>query len=125
MAFNQTKINNLSKNLDLEKTIIASYLIRQAKYLKVDANMLLKSYVVLEELKKEAELRKVQELKNKNKYKTKNILISKYSEKIVNLYKEGYGTIKISNYLKKNHKATISKSALDNFLKTNELKRNG
>lgn len=125
MAFNKTKITNLTKHLMLDEKDIGSYLMRQAKYLNVDANMLLKSYVILDELKKEFEQKKIEELKSKSRYVTKNIHISKYAQQIVKLYQEGYGTIKIAKYLKLNHKITISKSALDNFIKINEVQRNG
>ncbi|QKE28426.1 hypothetical protein AACT_1247 [Arcobacter acticola] len=125
MSFNNTKVKRLAKNLALSEEQTVSLLLKQAKYLKVSGNLLLKSYVILNELKTESNEKQAQELKEKSRYKTKNLIISKYMDVIIKLYQEGTGAINISKYLKLNHKVTISKSAIDNFLKTNEVKRNG
>ena len=125
MSFNNIKIKKLAKNISLPEEQVTSLLFKQAKYLKVDMNVLLKSYIVLDSLKTEANEKQAQELKEKSRYKTKNLIISKYMDVIIKLYQEGTGAINISKYLKLNHKVTISRSAIDNFLKTNELQRNG
>lgn len=125
MSFNNTKVKRLANNLALSEEQTVSLLLKQAKYLKVDGNLLLKSYVILNELKTESNEKQAQELKEKSRYKTKNLIISKYMDVIIKLYQEGTGAINISKYLKLNHKVTISKSAIDNFLKTNEVQRNG
>ena len=125
MSFNNIKIKKLAKNISLPEEQVKSLLFKQAKYLKVDSKLLLKSYVILDSLKTEADERQAQELKEKSRYKTKNLIISKYMDVIIKLYQEGTGAINISKYLKLNHKVTISRSAIDNFIKTNEVKRNG
>lgn len=125
MSFNNTKIKKLAKNISLSEEQTVSMLLKQAKYLKVGGNLLLKSYIVLDELKTEANEKQAQELKEKSRYKTKNLIIAKYMDVIINLYQEGKGATNISKYLMLNHKVTISRSAIDNFIKTNEVKRNG
>jgi hypothetical protein len=125
MSFNNIKIKKLAKNISLPEEQVKSLLFKQAKYLKVDSKLLLKSYIVLDSLKKEANERQAQELKEKSRYTTKNLIISKYMDVIIKLYQEGTGAINISKYLKLNHKVTISRSAIDNFIKTNEVRRNG
>lgn len=125
MSFNNTKIKKLAKNISLSEEQTVSMLLKQAKYLKVEGNLLLKSYIVLDELKTEANEKQAQELKEKSRYKTKNLIIAKYMDVIIKLYQEGTGAINISKYLMLNHKVTISRSAIDNFIKTNEVKRNG
>lgn len=125
MSFNSTKIKKLEKNISLPEEQVKSLLFKQAKYLKVDSKLLLKSYVILDSLKKEANERQAQELKEKSRYKTKNLIISKYMDVIIKLRQEGTGAINISKHLKLNHNVTISRSAIDNFIKTNEVKRNG
>ena len=122
---NNTKIKKLAKNISLSEEQTISLLLKQAKYLKVEGNLLLKSYVILDELKTEANEKQAQELKEKSRYKTKNLIISKYMDVIIKLYQEGTGAINIAKYLKLNHKVTISRSAIDNFIKTNEVQRNG
>jgi hypothetical protein len=59
----------------------------------------------------------------KIKFRTKHVLIIKYSDEIVTLYKEGMGTARIVSHLKINHRVTISKSALDRFILANKIKR--
>lgn len=125
MSFNNTKIKKLAKNIFLSEEQTVSLLFKQAKYLKVGGNQLLKSYVVLDELKAESNEKQAQELKEKSRYKTKNLIISKYMDVIIKLYQEGTGAINIAKYLKLNHKVTISRSAIDNFIKTNDVQRNG
>ncbi len=46
-------------------------------------------------------------------------------EVIIKLYKEGTGATNIAKYLMLNHRISISRGAIDNFLKTNEIERNG
>jgi len=109
MSFNNTKIKKLAKNFALPEEQVKILLFKQAKYFKIDSNLLLKSYVVLDQFKKEANEKQAQELKEKSRYKTKNITISKYMEVIIKLYKEGTGATNITKYLILNHKVTISK----------------
>lgn len=125
MSFNNIKVKRLAKNLALTEEQTVSLLLKQAKYVKVDGNLLLSSYIVLDELKTEVNEKQAQELKEKSRYKTKNLIISKYMDVIIKLYQEGTGAINIAKYLKLNHKVTISKSAIDNFIKTNEVQRYG
>lgn len=124
--FNKVKIQKISKIVNLEEEQVIEMLKNQAKYLKVNANLLLKSYnkVVLREIKKKEDL-KAKELKEK-RYITKNVKIRKYQNVIVELYTlEGFGDIRIVNYLKLNHNCTISRYAIRNFREKNGITRNG
>jgi len=125
MSFSNIKIKKLAKNVSLSESQVKSLLFKQAKYLKIDSNLLLKSYVILDELKIEANEKQAKELKEKSRYKTKNLIISKYMDLIIKLYQDGNGAINIAKYLKLHHKVTISRSAIDNFIKTNRIRRDG
>ena len=59
----------------------------------------------------------------KLKYKTKNIRILKYRDEIIELYKMNNGVVKISNIIKQNHNCSISKSAIERFIKANGITR--
>jgi uncharacterized protein with gpF-like domain len=91
--FNSNKINRVKILLDIDDiTIIESAIKRQAKYLGISSTLLLNSYIVIVESKKEY-ISKKEDIK---KYKTKNLSIAKYKESIVDLYKSGMGYLKIS-----------------------------
>lgn len=62
---------------------------------------------------------KIQE--QEQKYITKNIIIMKYKEKIVDLYENGFGYLKIVKFLEKNHNEKISKDTIANFIKQNGI----
>lgn len=125
MGFNNTKLKKLAKNVSLPENKVIELLFRQAKYLKIGSDLLLNSYKVLDELKIEATKEEAKKLKEKSRYKTKNLIILKHMDVIIKLYQDGNGAINISKYLKLNHKATISRSAIDNFIKVNGIKRDG
>jgi hypothetical protein len=125
MSFCNIKLKKLAKNVSLPENKVIELLLRQAKYLKIDSNLLLKSYVVLDELKIEATKEEAKKLKEKSRYKTKNLIISKYMDVIIKLYKDGKGAINIAKYLKLHHKVTLSRSAIDNFIKVNGIRRDG
>lgn len=123
--FNKTKIKNISKSLNLNEENTTTFIFKQAKFLGTDAKNVLNSLIILKQLQEKEIEQKAEELKKKSLYKTKNVLISKYMEEIVKLYQEGCGSQKISKHIKENHRTTISKSAIDSFLKINEVVRNG
>ncbi len=64
---------------------------------------------------------KIQE--QEQKYITKNIIIMKYKEKIVDLYENGFGYLRIVKYLEKNHNEKISKDTIANFIKQNKIEK--
>lgn len=116
--FNHIKLENFAKFLKMEDSKAEVTLKKQAKYLKVNSTLLLKSYKVIYEMIAEAEAEKAKSLK----LKSKNVLINKYSQEISELYTiNGYGYLKISKAMKINHNAKISKSAIENFIKKNNL----
>jgi hypothetical protein len=118
--FNQTKLKQYAKIINLPLEEAEKVLRNQSKYLKISAEFLLKSFVVVSEAQKEIEAKKVEILK----YTSKNILIVKYKDEILDLYlKENFGYLKISNAMKINHNIKISKSAIENFIKSNNIER--
>jgi len=121
MAFNNLKINTVKKIFEITEEEAEELLKHQAKYLKTNPAKLLNSYsAVVKRILEEAEERKAKE----KKYNSKNLLILKYKEEIIDLYKQGFGYLKISKAMDINHKAKISKSAIENFIKKNNITRN-
>lgn len=118
--FNQVKMKRVQNLFNINEEEANFIIKNQAKYLKINAEKLLNSYVVVHEEVQRAEQRKAKQ----KKYNSKNILIIKYKEEIIDLYcNHGWGYLKISNAMKLNHKAKISKSAIENFIKQNNLKK--
>lgn len=116
--FNQIQLKNFAKFLDMSEEKAEITLKKQAKYLKVNSTHLLKSYKVIYEMAQEAEAEKAK-LK---KYNSRNVLILKYKEEIIDLYcNKGFGYLKISKAIQIYHKVKISKSAIENFIKQNNL----
>jgi len=120
--FNQIQLKNFAKFLNMSEEKAEITLKKQAKYLQVNQTYLLKSYKVVYEMTKEAEAERAKALK----LKSKNVLVNKYKEEITDLYcNQGYGYLKISKAMKINHNAKISKSAIENFIKQNDLVKGG
>lgn len=118
--FNDTKIKQLSLLLGVDNLkLLEKGLKKQASYLGVSSSYLLKSFVVLHNIKKEYEEEKVKI----EKYHTKNLIIVKYKEEIISNYKQGMGYLKLSNMLSLNHNVKLSKSAIEHFIKSNGIKR--
>lgn len=119
--FNLIKLKRYAKLFKFaDEKIAEQVVIRQAKYLKINADLLLKSFIVVAEAMKEQEVEKASILK----YVSKNLYILKYKDEIVDLYiKQKWGYLKISKAMKINHNANISKSAIENFIKSNKIER--
>lgn len=116
--FNQVKMKKIEQLFSINESEANFIIKNQAKYLKINPEKLLNSYIVIHEEVKRAEERKAKE----KRYNSKNVLILKYREEIVNLYCiNGWGYMKISKAMKINHNAKISKSAIENFIKQNNL----
>lgn len=118
--FNDTKIKQLSHLIGVsDLKLLEKGLKKQAKYLNISSTYLLKSFIVLHNIKKEYEEEKIKI----DKYHTKNLIIAKYKEEIVSNYLQGMGYLKLSNMLALNHNATISKSSIEHFIKSNNITR--
>ena len=121
--FAETKLKSYSKLLGLSIDELEDFMKRYKSYLlskdKITKNILINGLFILEEIHGD----KWADEANKIKYKTKNLIIIKYLDEILKLYKNGMGTKKISNHLKLNHKVLLSKSALDRFISINRIKR--
>jgi len=121
--FAETKLKSYSKLLGLSIDELEDFMKRYKNYLmskdKITKNILINGLFILEEIHSD----KWADEANKIKYKTKNLIIIKYLNEILELYKSDMGTTKISNHLKLNHKVNLSKSALDRFIAINKIKR--
>lgn len=117
--FNEQRLKRYAKIVGIESDQAETVLRNQAKYLRVNPDLLLKSFTVVDQAKQESEAKKAELLK----YTSKNLLIIKYKDEIVKLYNDGFGYLKISKAMKVNHNATISKSAIENFIKSNGIER--
>ena len=121
MAFNNNKITTIQKLFGIDRQTAEDILNNQAKYLKIAPAKLLNSYFTV--VKREIGNYQLIQAKKK-KLHTSNPLLKKYVEEIRELYEvEGWGYLKISRAIKVNHNADISKSAIENFVKQNDLKK--
>lgn len=118
--FNNIKIKKIENIFNIKEEEAEELLKHQSNYLKINPTKLLNSFVVVERVIREARKKEAIE----QKYSTKNIYILKYKAEIVDLYsKKGFGYLKISNSLKINHNVKVSKSAIENFLKFNNIEK--
>ena len=121
MIYNEIKLKQLANLLGIEDIEQVEHILkRQSRYLKLKStSYLLKSYIVIYDIKKEIENKEIAI----DKYVSKNLIVNKYKSQIVELYLSGMGYLKISNSLYLNHNAKISKSSIENFIKKNNIKR--
>jgi len=121
--FTEQKLMTYANLLGLTVEELNSFIKRYKNYLlsknEITKNVLVNGLFILEEIITD----KWAEEANKIKYRTKNLIIKKYMEEIIELYKQGIGTIKISNHILLNHKVKISKSSLDRFISSNNITR--
>ena len=121
--FSEQKLNNYAKLLGLTVEELNHFMKRYKNYLlskdDITKNVLINGLFILEEIITDKWLEEA----NKIKYQTKNLVILKYMDEITELYEQGMGTVKISNHIFLNHKIRLSKSALDRFISSNNIKR--
>lgn len=121
--FTDTKLKNYAEMLNLTVEELENFMKRYKNYLlsknEISKNVLINGLFILEEIKTDKWIEEA----NKVKYRSKNIVIIKYMEEIIELYKNGMGTTKIATHLQLNHRARISKSALDRFIAINGITR--
>lgn len=121
--FTNTKLKTYADLLGLTVEEIEQFMKRYKNYIlskeELTKNVLINGLFILEEIHTDKWIEEA----NKIKYRTKNLLILKYMDEIVELYKNGMGTLKIANHIQLNHRAKISKSALDRFIQLNNITR--
>jgi len=121
--FSEQKLNSYGKLLGLTVEELNHFMKRYKNYLlskeDITKNILINGLFILEEIITDKWLEEA----NKIKYQTKNLIILKYMDEITGLYNQGMGTVKISNHIFLNHKVRLSKSALDRFISSNDIKR--
>ena len=121
--FTEQKLITYSNLLGLTVEELNQFMKRYKNYLlskeDITKNVLINGLFILEEITTD----KWAEEANKIKYRTKNLIILKYINEITELYEKGMGTIKISNHIYLNHKVKLSKSTLDRFISSNNIKR--
>jgi len=117
------KSRKYSKFLGLDEDSYMLFLKRYVYFLRSQKQLTKKSveagFFILDEIHKEQARQEAQKIK----YKTKNIKILKYRDEIIELYKMNNGVVKISNIIKQNHNCSISKSAIERFIKANGITR--
>ena len=119
--FTQKKKEYYSKILGF-KTIqdFEEFSKRYLKYLEnqtLTKNRIMTGFFILIEIQKEA-------LKNKNLINFENVKnqhIKKYANTILDLRKNGTGSLSIVNYLYENHRVKISRGTIEKFYKQNGL----
>lgn len=121
--FTEQKLISYGKLLGLTVEELNHFMKRYKSYLlskdDITKNVLINGLFILEEIITNKWLEEA----NKIKYRTKNLVILKYMNEITKLYEQGMGTVKISNHIYLNHKVRLSKSALDRFISSNNIKR--
>ncbi len=121
--FTETKLKNYADLLNLSVDELNTFMKRYKNYIlsknELTKNVLINGLFILEEIHTDKWIEEA----NKVQYRSKNLVIIKYMDEIIELYKKGMGTTKIINHLQLNHRAKISKSALDRFIYTNNIKR--
>jgi hypothetical protein len=104
------------KNIDDFENFAKRYL----KYLEnqpLTKNRIMNGFFILVEIQKES-------LKNKNLINfdnVKNQHIKKYANTILDLRKNGNGSLSITNFLFENHRVKISRGCIEKFYKKNNL----
>lgn len=121
--FTETKLKNYADLLNLSVEELDIFMKRYKSYIlsknELTKNVLINGLFILEEIQTDKWIQEA----NKVQYRSKNLIIVKYMDEIVELYKKGMGTTKIANHLQLNHRVRISKSALDRFVSTNCITR--
>jgi hypothetical protein len=117
------KDNKYAKLLGIDEESYQIFIKRYVYFLRSQKQLNKKSvgagFFILLEIQNEILKRE----SKKRLYRTKNIKILKYRDEIIELYKRGSGVVKISNIIKQNHNCSISKSSIQRFLQTNNIKR--
>jgi transcription termination factor Rho len=123
--FTENKRKKYERLLGLDDNELKSFLKRYSYYLKgqdeLSPNAILNGFFILANIRDEKD--KTEALKAK--YKSKNKYIIKYRDEIIELYKNGFGYVRISKQLDVNHKVKVSKSSIERFIKNNGIKRDG
>lgn len=115
----------LSETLHIKVKNVEEFLKRMAGFLHgrkvISKRNLADAFFILEEIQKKEKEEEIQQLRST----IKNPILLKYKEKIIDLYKNGYGYVRISKILKVDHNATISKSTIERFIKKQKVQRDG
>ena len=122
--FNKVNKDKVARTLGISVEGLDEFLKRQKGFLikreKLSASNLLASYFILAEIQEREE--KERTAKSAMRH-TKNVKVLKYAKTITDLYKGGLGAMRIVNYLYEKHRVTVSKSAVERFIKASGLKR--
>lgn len=121
--FSQNKKIRYQRLLNLDELELNQFIKRYTNYLRskpeITSNIVLNGLFVLDDIILEKHKKEALRVK----YVSKNKYIIKYSEEIINLYKNGFGYVKISSLLKVNHNIAVSKSSIERFIKANKIMR--
>ena len=121
--FTEQKLVTYANLLGLTVEELNQFMKRYKNYIlskeEITKNVLINGLFILEEITTD----KWAEEANKKTYKSKNLIIHKYMDEITELYELGMGSIKISNHIFLNHRIRLSKSSIDRFISSNNIKR--
>lgn len=122
--FNKVNKDKVARTLGISIEGLDEFLKRQKGFLikreKLSASNLLASYFILAEIQEREE--KERTAKSAMRH-TKNVKVLKYAKTITDLYKGGLGATRIVNYLYEKHRVTVSKSAVERFIKASGITR--
>jgi len=115
----------LAEVLHIKVENLEEFLKRMAGFLHsrkvISKRNLADSFFILEEIQKKEKEEEARQLRTV----ITNPIVLKYKTKIEELYKAGYGYVRISKILKIDHNVSISKSTIERFIKNNGIKRDG
>lgn len=121
--FSENKKIRYQRLLNLDELEFNQFIKRYTNYLRskseITSNIVLNGLFILDDIILEKHKKEALRVK----YVSKNKYIVKYSDEIINLYKNGFGYVKISSLLKVNHNVSVSKSSIERFIKANNIKR--
>ncbi|MCB4766582.1 MAG: hypothetical protein LGB66_05300 [Sulfurovum sp.] len=115
----------LAESLHIKIENVEEFLKRMAGFLNgrkiISKRNIADAFFILQEMQQKEQAEEIKQLRAA----IKNPILLKYKEKIIELYKSGYGYVRISKILKVDHNVTISKSTIERFIKKQEVKKYG
>jgi hypothetical protein len=117
--FTKQQEEKYAKQLNLTNDEFDNFAYRLSKHIAkrevVTKNVIKSGFFILDEiLKEKTATKKVFEYGE-----LRNLVVKKYAEEIMELRKQGQGAKMISNIIYSNHRAKVSKSTIQKFLKYN------
>ena len=126
--FSGNQKQSIASSLEMSIEELEAFVIRYRGYLNVhiqdgtiSKNNVLNGLWLIKAVKEEALTKRLEKRESINFGSMRNEYLRKYGLKILELKDDGYGAMRISNYLKINHNVTVSKTTIERFIKINEV----